>query len=96
MALFDSLAAVFVQQGGVQGVLDKINAAGYGAKVNSWLGKGDNAPITADEIKGALGDQHLQQLATSLGVPMDKVAGLLSQQLPGAVDAASPNGTLQG
>jgi uncharacterized protein YidB (DUF937 family) len=109
MSILDSLSGLLSQQGGVQGlitatfqksggfdaVLAKLNDAGYGAKVNSWLGKGPNTPITADEIQSALGNQHLTQLASSMGVPMDKVAALLAQHLPVAVDSASPNGTLQ-
>lgn len=90
------LTNVFAQAGGMSGVLNKLNEAGYGEKVNSWLGKGPNTPITADEIRSALGNDHLKQIATSLGVPLDQVAALISQHLPAAVDAASPNGTLQG
>lgn len=110
MSLLDSLTGLLSQGGGIQGVLSnalaqaggmpgvlaKLNDAGYGAKVNSWLGKGPNTPITADEIQSALGNDHLKQIATSLGVPFDQVAALISQHLPAAVDAASPNGTLQG
>jgi len=109
MSILDSLTGLLSQQGGVQsmltsalqnaggmqGVLDKLNQAGLGAKVNSWLGQGDNTPITASEIQTALGNDHLKQLAGSLGVPLDQVAALVSQHLPGLIDAASPNGTLQ-
>lgn len=89
------VASVFQNSGGFDGVLAKLNDAGYGAKVNSWLGQGPNTPITASEIQSALGNDHLRQLATSMGVPFDQVAGLISQHLPAAVDAASPSGTLQ-
>ena len=109
MSIPDSLGGLFAQQGGVQsvltsalqtsggfqGVLDKLNQAGLGAKVNSWLGQGENVPISAAEIQGALGNDHLRQLAARLGVPLDQVAALVSQHLPGLMDSASPNGTLQ-
>ena len=82
--------------GGYQGVLDKLNQAGLGQQVNSWLAtNGKNLPISAAQIEAALGDQHLQQLAKSFGVPVDQVANLLSQHLPTAVDQASPTGTIQ-
>jgi len=81
--------------GGLQGVVDKLNASGLGPQVSSWLGGGANAPITAEEIRGALGGQHLQEIATSLGIPVDKVVGYLSAHLPTAVDQASPNGAIQ-
>ena len=80
--------------GGFDGVIAKLNQAGLGEKVNSWLGKGPNQPLTADEISKALGDQHLQQIASQLGIPLDQVAALLSQHLPNAIDQASPSGTI--
>ena len=81
--------------GGLQGIVDKLNASGLGPQVSSWLGGGANAPITTEEIRGALGGQHLQEIAASLGIPVDKVVGYLSAHLPAAVDQASPNGVIQ-
>ena len=82
--------------GGYQGILAKLNQAGLGQQVSSWLAtNGKNLPISATQIEAALGDQHLQQLAKSFGVPVDQVANLLAQHLPAAVDQASPNGTIQ-
>lgn len=80
--------------GGYQGVLAKLNQAGLGSVVQSWIGKGGNLPITADQIQAALGNEHLRQLASSFGIPVDQVAGMLAQHLPTAVDQASPNGAL--
>lgn len=82
--------------GGYQGILNKLNQAGLGNEVQSWLAtNGKNLPISASQIEAALGDQHLQQLAKSFGVPIDQVANLLAQHLPAAVDQASPGGTIQ-
>ena len=59
---------------GLQSVLAKLQSAGLAAQVQSWLDKNkDNLPITADQIRKALGDEHVQQIAKSLGIPMDKV-----------------------
>jgi uncharacterized protein YidB (DUF937 family) len=80
--------------GGLDGIVAKLNDAGLGSKVNSWLGKGDNMPLTADEISSALGNAQLQELAVKLGVPMDQVSHVLAAHLPAAVDQASPNGVL--
>lgn len=88
------LTSVLSQSGGFESILGKLNDAGLGAKVNSWLGNGENQPLTVAELEGALGNQHLAQLAASFGVPMDKVASLLAQHLPAAVDAVSPNGVV--
>ena len=80
--------------GGFDGVIAQLNQAGLGEKVNSWLGKGPNQPLTADEIRSALSDQHLRQIASQLGIPLDQVAGTLAQHLPAAIDQASANGTV--
>ncbi len=80
--------------GGLDGVVVQLNNAGYGQRVNSWLGKGPNEPITADEIRSALGNPQLQAMAEKLGVPMGEVASVLAQSLPQAVDHASPDGVL--
>jgi uncharacterized protein YidB (DUF937 family) len=83
-------------QGGYQGVLDKLNQAGLGREVESWLStNGKNLPVSAQQLEAALGNQQLQQLAQSFGVPLDQIANLLSQHLPAAVDQASPSGTIR-
>ena len=90
-------ADAFAGIGGYQGVLNLLQQSGLGSQVESWLStNASNLPITPDEIKTALGNEQLQQLAARFGVPLDQVAGLLAQHLPAAVDQASPNGTLQG
>jgi uncharacterized protein YidB (DUF937 family) len=75
----------------VQSILAKLNDAGFQTQVQSWLDKNkNNLPITADQIRKALGDEHVQQIAKTLGIPMDKVLELLAKYLPQAASAASP------
>src|SRR5882762_1223300 len=81
--------------GSVGGLLQQLQQSGLGSQVASWLGNGENLPVSVDQLKGALGDQHLRQLATQLGLPVDQLLGQLSQHLPGAVDHMSPHGTLE-
>jgi uncharacterized protein YidB (DUF937 family) len=88
------MSEAFTNMGGLDGVIAKLNDAGLGPQVNSWLGKGDNIPLSADEITSVLGSAQLQELATKFGVPTDQVAHLLAEHLPNAVDQASPNGVL--
>ncbi len=75
-------------------LIEQLNAQGLGAKVNSWLGQGENQPLTADEVRQALGNQKLQEMASSLGIPVEQIAESLAKSLPAAVDQASPNGVL--
>ena len=96
-ALSDILSQVLgkTNLGSVGGLLQQLQQSGLGPQVASWLGNGQNLPVSADQLKSALGDQHLRQLATQLGLPVDQLLGELSQHLPGAVDHMSPNGTLE-
>lgn len=81
--------------GGLQGLVDQLRQNGLENQVQSWLGDGSNLPVSPDQLRSALGNEQLQQLAQKFGLPLDKVLELLSQHLPQAVDKASPNGQLQ-
>ncbi len=82
--------------GGLAGIVNQLQQAGLDKEVQSWLStSGKNIPVTADQIRGALSDQHVQQIARELGLPVDAAMQFLAQHLPTAVDQASPNGTIQ-
>ena len=81
--------------GDLQGLVAKLQQGGLNDQVQSWLGNGTNLPVTADQIRSALGNQQVQQLAQHLGLPVDAALKLLAEHLPAAVDQASTNGTLQ-
>lgn len=81
-------------QGGLSAIVAKLQQAGLGNQVNSWLGSGQNLPITADQIKQVLGSNVVRQLAAKYNIPVDQIAEVLAHQLPIAVDQASPDGKL--
>jgi uncharacterized protein YidB (DUF937 family) len=81
--------------GNLQGIVTQLQQGGLGPQVKSWLGNGANMPVTAEQLRAALGNEQVQQLAAKFGVPTDQVLKLLADHLPAAVDQASPNGTLK-
>ena len=81
--------------GDLQGLVTKLQQGGLDEQVRSWLGNGANLPITADQLRAALGNEQVQQLARELGLPIDGALKLLAEHLPAVVDQASPNGTIQ-
>ena len=81
--------------GGLNGLLGQLQQTGYGRQVDSWLGRGANEPITAQDLAKVLSNQQVQQMAQHFGIPTDQVLAKLSQALPEAVDKNSPNGQLQ-
>src|SRR5581483_3056187 len=82
------------QGGALSAIVAKLQQAGFGDQVKSWIGTGQNLPITADQLKSVLGSDVVRQLAAKYNIPIDQVAEVLAHQLPLAVDKASPDGKL--
>jgi uncharacterized protein YidB (DUF937 family) len=82
------------QGGGLSAVVAKLEQAGLGNQVKSWLGNGQNLPISAQELQQVLGNDTVRQLAAKYNIPVDQISQILAQELPKAVDNASPNGHL--
>jgi uncharacterized protein YidB (DUF937 family) len=80
--------------GALSAIVAKLQQAGFGDQVKSWIGNGQNLPITADQLKQVLGSDVVRQLAAKYNIPIDQVAEVLAHQLPVAVDKASPDGKL--
>jgi len=85
---------MFENAGGLDGVLSQLHSAGLSEQVASWVGTGENLPVSAEQIQQALSSTQLQNLAKTFGVDLSEVPTLLAQYLPKAVDAATPNGML--
>jgi uncharacterized protein YidB (DUF937 family) len=82
------------QGGTLNAIVAKLEQAGLGNQVKSWIGNGQNLPITGDQVKQVLGSDVVRQLAAKYNIPIDQVAEVLAHQLPQAVDHASPDGKL--
>lgn len=80
--------------GGLGGLVQQFEQAGLGQTIQSWIGNGQNLPISADQLKQVLGHGKLAELAQSAGLSHDDAANHLSQVLPGLVDNLTPNGQL--
>ena len=81
-------------QGGLSAIVAKLQQAGFGDLVKSWIGNGQNLPITADQLRQVLGSDTVRQIAAKYNIPIDQVTEVLAQELPLAVDKASPDGKL--
>jgi uncharacterized protein YidB (DUF937 family) len=81
-------------QGGLNAIVAKLQQAGFGDQVKSWIGNGQNLPITAEQLQQVLGSDVVKQLAARFNIPVDQLSQVLAQALPKAVDKASPNGAL--
>jgi uncharacterized protein YidB (DUF937 family) len=81
-------------QGGLQNIVSQFEKNGFGDTMKSWISQGQNLPITADQIQQALGSDKVKELAARMGLPVDKLAELLAQHLPQAIDKVTPDGKL--
>ena len=109
MSLLDSLSGPLEQMalkalpgiiqqvlpGGLNALLEQLRRSGYETQVNSWLGRGPNEPITSDDLRKALDNEQVRQMAQKLGIPMDQLFPTLAKALPETVDKHSPDGSLQ-
>ena len=80
------------QPGGLDGILQSLQRGGLGDTVNSWIGTGQNAPVSGDQLQNVLGGGVVQDLAAKLGISPGDASSQLSQLLPGIVDHLTPNG----
>lgn len=87
-----SLIADNGQAGGLSGLADRFQQAGLGNTISSWIGTGENVPITGPQVRQALGDAQLRQISEESGLPEDEAADELSGMLPDLVDRLTPAG----
>lgn len=76
------------------GITDKLKEGGLGEQLSSWLGDGDNAPVSADQLTNALGADKISEMASKLGVDAGAAAETLSQAMPSLLDKFSSGGNL--
>jgi uncharacterized protein YidB (DUF937 family) len=82
------------QQGGsgLAGLLGQFQQAGLGNVAQSWIGKGENLPISGDQLQQILGSGQIGQIAQQLGLSNEQTSGQLADLLPGLIDKLTPNG----
>jgi uncharacterized protein YidB (DUF937 family) len=88
------LVASMLMNGGLQKILSRLQAQGKGAQADSWVGKGPNEPVGADDVRRAIDKQDLDRISQQLGVSQDEAAEAVAQVLPDVVDQATPDGDL--
>ncbi len=88
------LLQMLQQNGGLQGMLAKMQQTGFGDQAQSWVGTGQNMPISPDALAQIFGQGQLRKIAEQLGMPQQDVAGGLAQLLPDVVDQMTPQGQI--
>jgi len=80
--------------GGLGGLLNKLEQGGLGDQTKSWVGSGQNQPVSPSQLGSALGPSILKTVSQLTGLSEEDLTKQLSQVLPGVVNGLTPNGRL--
>ena len=77
------------------GIASKMASSGdLGAIVGSWLGDGENSPISAESLSSIFGSDKLAEFAGKLGADAETATSGLADVLPEMMDKSSSGGSL--
>jgi uncharacterized protein YidB (DUF937 family) len=80
--------------GGLGGLLNKLQQGGLGNETKSWVGSGQNQPVSPNQLGQALGPGIIKTLSQMTGLSEDDLTKQLSQGVPVIVNTLTPNGRL--
>src|SRR5690606_14935464 len=81
--------------GGIAGFLSALRQGGLGDIVSSWISKGPNQAVSAEQLQRALDPGMLQELTKHSGENAEGVLHGLTTLLPLVIDKLSPDGILR-
>lgn len=90
--LIGILGGLLAQSGGLQGLANKFSQSGQGNAFSSWVGMGENQPISGNQIQNVLGSDQVNALAAKMGVDPAQASHFLAEYLPKIVDKLTPAG----
>lgn len=76
------------------GLLSGLKEKGLGDVAESWTGDGENAPISAEQLKDVLGAEKVTAAAAELGTDEGSLLDSLKDAIPQMVDKGSSGGSL--
>ena len=79
-------------QGGLGGLVSKFERAGLGDVIGSWIGKGENAPVSGGQLNEVLGSDTISAIAGKLGISASMLLPMLATLLPSLIDRLTPHG----
>jgi uncharacterized protein YidB (DUF937 family) len=92
--LIGIVGGLLAQSGGLQGLANKFSQSGQGNAFQSWVGMGENQPVSSNQIQNVLGPEQVNAISTRLGVDPAIVSTFLAEYLPKIVDKLTPAGKI--
>jgi uncharacterized protein YidB (DUF937 family) len=90
--LLGGVMSMVNKAGGLQAILQQLQASGLGDQVASWIGTGANSAVSGNQLMDALGADQIAQVAQQAGVEPEHAATGLAQLLPQIIDKLTPDG----
>ena len=79
---------------GLSRLMDQFKGAGLGDKADSWVGTGENQPLSPDEVEKAIGADRLAKMSKETGKSVDELKQGLSTAIPESVNKLTPEGKM--
>ncbi len=92
MAALLPIVLKLLKGGGLSKILSGAKAQGLSGQADSWVGKGENQSISADQLTNVLGNDQVSKIAKKMGASKSETAGALAQLLPQVINHVTPNG----
>ena len=80
--------------GGLGALLQQLQRGGLGDVAASWVGTGQNLPISPEQLQQGLGAGRFKQLAQTSGLTEGAAASALAGLLPTVIDRLTPDGAM--
>ena len=93
-ALLPQLIAMLSKPGALANLTNAFQSAGLGNILQSWVGTGQNLPISADQVNKVLGAGTIGDLAKKAGIGEAETSSALAGLLPQVIDKISPSGNV--
>jgi uncharacterized protein YidB (DUF937 family) len=89
-----SLQKLFNSNGGLQGMTTKLTNSGLGKQVQSWVGTGQNQPVSGQQVQQAMDPGQLHAVAKQAGISDEEASEHVAQAMPEMVNQATPQGKI--
>ncbi|QVL30164.1 DUF937 domain-containing protein [Telmatocola sphagniphila] len=93
---FISVVTAMLQnkEGGLAAILEQFQKQGMGHLTSSWVGTGENADVSEEQLQQGLGQDKIQELIKSTGLSEQDLLAKLKEHLPKIIDKLTPEGKL--
>jgi len=87
-----SLQKLFSSNGGLKGMTSKLTNSGLGQQVQSWVGTGENKPVSGQQVQQVMDPGQVHAMARQAGMTDEECCEQVARAMPEMVNHATPQG----